>query len=111
MRKSLVAAAALLATAIGAQAADLPVRQAPPPVYVPPAFSWTGFYIGGNIGGAWANRNVTENFFGTTFNNGNNGAFIAGGQIAATIKLAASWSAQRRTATGWRTKTIMAPGL
>ena len=81
MRKSLVAAAALLATAIGAQAADLPVRQAPPPVYVPPAFSWTGFYIGGNIGGAWANRNVTENFFGTTFNNGSNGVFIAGGQI------------------------------
>jgi outer membrane immunogenic protein len=37
-------------------AADLPSR-APPPVYVPPApiFTWTGVYIGGQIGYAWGN--------------------------------------------------------
>ena len=28
-------------------AADLPVQ---PPVYVPPAFTWTGFYFGDNLG-------------------------------------------------------------
>ena len=34
-------------------AADLPMKAppAPPPVL----FSWTGFYIGANIGGKWAN--------------------------------------------------------
>jgi outer membrane immunogenic protein len=38
-------------------AADLPVRTEPP-VYVPPPpiFTWTGFYIGGQVGYQWANR-------------------------------------------------------
>jgi outer membrane immunogenic protein len=34
-----------------ALAADLPLK-APPPV-VAPVYNWTGFYIGGNVGGAW----------------------------------------------------------
>jgi outer membrane immunogenic protein len=34
-----------------ALAADLPLK-APPPV-VAPIYNWTGFYIGGNVGGAW----------------------------------------------------------
>jgi|GraSoiStandDraft_11_1057310.scaffolds.fasta_scaffold1726478_1 hypothetical protein len=25
-------------------------------------FSWTGFYLGRNIGGAWAHRDVTDTF-------------------------------------------------
>jgi hypothetical protein len=33
-------------------------------------FSWTGFYIGANIGGAWAN-NWTDTLFLTNFNNNN----------------------------------------
>jgi outer membrane immunogenic protein len=48
-------AIALLATtaltaAMGqlASAADLPVRKAPPPPVT--VWSWTGFYIGGNVG-------------------------------------------------------------
>src|ERR1700683_992006 len=39
-----------------AKAADMspaPVYKAPPPP--PPVYSWTGFYIGGNAGGAWGN--------------------------------------------------------
>jgi hypothetical protein len=39
-------------------------------------------YIGGNIGAAWANRDVRDPFLGVNFNNGNsNGTFIGGGQL------------------------------
>ena len=31
-----------------ALAADLPFQ--PPPVYVPPTFTWTGFYLGADLG-------------------------------------------------------------
>ena len=40
-----------------ASAADLP-RKAPPAPLPPPAFSWTGFYAGGNVGAAWSRSNV-----------------------------------------------------
>jgi outer membrane immunogenic protein len=49
---ALVTGSMLLATT-ALQAADmrLPVK-APPPVVAP--FSWTGFYVGGNVGGVWS---------------------------------------------------------
>src|SRR5262249_49651703 len=77
----------LLATSMAANAADVYARPRyapppPPPVYAPPPFSWTGFYLGGNIGGAWAHRDVTDTFFLGDFGNGNNnGVFIGGGQV------------------------------
>jgi len=88
-----VAAAALtIATAVTAQAADLPTKKAPPaPVYVPPAFSWTGFYVGVNAGGIWSSgsRSATlyapgaDVFLSSYFPGGigsNNSGFIGGGQ-------------------------------
>jgi len=49
-----------MALAGTAFAADLPLR-APPPVYVAPVFSWTGFYVGGQLGYAWGKDPVTVN--------------------------------------------------
>jgi outer membrane immunogenic protein len=90
MRKLFHAAAALsvlLATSMAATAANIYARpSAPPPymppAYVPPVFSWTGFYVGGNLGAAWAHRDVTDSLFGVNFNNGNNdGVFMGGAQV------------------------------
>ena len=47
----------LLSLASAASAADLPIRKAPPPP--PPVFSWTGFYVGAHLGGAWGTTEVT----------------------------------------------------
>ncbi|MDC7789559.1 outer membrane beta-barrel protein [Rhodoplanes sp. TEM] len=55
MKKILLASAAMFAMAGVAAAADLPARmpvKAPP--VLAPAFSWTGCYIGGHVGGAWS---------------------------------------------------------
>ena len=61
MKKLSVASIALAALAGSAGAADLPW---PPPVYGPPAvvvplFTWTGCYVGVNVGGAWPKFDVT----------------------------------------------------
>ena len=84
MKKALLIATALIAVASSsALAADM---RPPPPVYTkapppPPPFSWTGFYIGGNLGAAWTNTNISDSLFGLNFNNGNNAVFVAGGQV------------------------------
>ena len=85
--KTLIAGVAFMAlgTAV-AGAADLPVRAPPPPP--PPVFSWTGFYIGANIGGAWSNNNWNDTFFLTNFNNSaHNSVFIGGGQIGGNYQI------------------------
>jgi outer membrane immunogenic protein len=88
MKKILLALSAMAIGTAAASAADLPARtyKAPPPP-PPPIFSWTGFYIGGNIGGAWAHNNWTDTLFLTSFNNGNNGRFIGGGQIGGNYQI------------------------
>jgi len=51
IRKFSMATAVLMAATGSALAADLPSRRPPPPVYTPPPlFTWTGFYVGGQIG-------------------------------------------------------------
>jgi outer membrane immunogenic protein len=90
--KGAAVSALTVATVVAAQAADLPTRkEAPAPVFVPPPFTWTGFYIGLNAGGIWSSgsRSVslfapaTETFLVSDFPGGlgsSNGGFIGGGQ-------------------------------
>ena len=70
------AAVALLGLSSIGQAADMPapVYKAPPPVVVP--FSWTGFYLGANIGGAWGHRDVTDVTRVLAFTQSSNGRFM-----------------------------------
>jgi outer membrane immunogenic protein len=86
MKKFFLGTLGLVAMAAPAVAADLAVKAAPPPP-PPPVFSWTGFYIGANIGGAWAHNNWTDTLFLTNFNNNNNGRFIGGGQIGGNYQI------------------------
>jgi outer membrane immunogenic protein len=75
-----------------ASASDLPPPRTAPPrapaVYVPPPpppFSWTGFYIGGNVGAAWTHAEVTDNF-GNSFSNSQQAVFAGGGQVGANYQ-------------------------
>jgi outer membrane immunogenic protein len=55
---AIIAAVSTVALTQVASAADLPRKApafTPPP---PPVYSWTGFYIGANIGGGWGSRDV-----------------------------------------------------
>ncbi len=111
MKKIALSFAALAVSAGSVLAADLPSRKGPPvlPPPPPPAPMWTGFYVGLNAGGTWANSNgqyvavapvsVARGFprpgvstdaylaaisaAGTISgqNSGANGGFIGGGQI------------------------------
>jgi outer membrane immunogenic protein len=56
-------AGSALALASAASAADMALK-APPPA--PPAWNWTGFYVGGNIGYSWGDSNTTASFLDLT---------------------------------------------
>ena len=61
MKKILLALSAIAIGTAAASAADLPARTYTAPLLPPPpVFSWTGFYIGANMGGAWTNNRWTE---------------------------------------------------
>ncbi|KXF78934.1 autotransporter [Paramesorhizobium deserti] len=52
--KYFIAASAIaLCAATSAKAADVVYDQEPAPVYTPPVFSWTGAYIGAQVGYGW----------------------------------------------------------
>jgi len=86
MKRLLLGSVALMALALvsPASAADLPAPAYKAPVAAPPpVYSWTGFYIGGNVGGAWVGDNsVTDTDLGLNFGgNNNDGRFIGGGTV------------------------------
>src|ERR1700688_4721956 len=82
MKNILLGTIGLVAMAAPALAADLPVKA--PPVYVPPMYNWSGFYIGGN-GGWGSNDNCLDvvTVAGAVFTDGchDKSGGIVGGQI------------------------------
>jgi outer membrane immunogenic protein len=81
-----LAAVAAIGFASFASAADLPVNALPPG---PPGarvayYGWTGFYIGGNLGGSWANNDATyfqPLFLGSGTASFSQASVIGGGQV------------------------------
>jgi len=74
----LVAAAFVMATTVASSAADLPMKAPAAPVS---AWSWTGFYIGGNIGGGVAASHFDDPCFTCSSATPTAGFFTGGGQI------------------------------
>jgi len=78
----LSATAALALVASTAQAADMPSRYAPAPVYdAMPVFTWTGFYAGVNAGYGWSTG--TSRYYDPAFGyvgSNSNGGFVGGAQ-------------------------------
>ena len=111
MRATPIAAAGVLAimAVAPANAADIvppqvskerPLRPLPPPVV--PAYNWTGFYIGGNLGGGWARTDfsgtgsavfptipltVASTFAGTP----NSRGILGGGQVGYNYQFPTHW--------------------
>jgi len=71
MRNKLIAAFACTTALVStgaASAADLGARPyTKAPAYMESMFNWTGFYVGGHIGGAWTNEQFTNNGTGAPF--------------------------------------------
>jgi outer membrane immunogenic protein len=106
---AVIAAASTIALMQMASAADLPVkapRYAPPPP--PPPFSWTGFYIGGHLGGAWETRGtaygadplVTIPFDPVSLNLSSS-AFLGGVQMGYNFQFNPNWVAGIEADASW----------
>ena len=86
MKRMLIAGGIALAAGGQALAADLPPPVAPPPrapaTYVPiaPAYNWSGFYIGGNLGGAFTGGSFSDSYL-SGVSTSNTSSFIGGGQV------------------------------
>jgi outer membrane immunogenic protein len=60
MKKFALAMLAAVAMTGSAFAADLPPRYAKAPPLPAPVYSWTGCYVGGNVGGEWQRTHQTQ---------------------------------------------------
>src|SRR5947209_4805635 len=86
MKKLLLGGAALIAFAAPALAADIPPRvyTKAAPAYTAPqvVYVWTGFYVGGHLGGAFADSNSLA---------GGGGRFLGGVQGGFDYQFGTNW--------------------
>jgi outer membrane immunogenic protein len=90
-----------------ASAADLPVK-APPPL-PPPVMNWTGFYLGGSLGGAFNSLDPQfDAITGTSNNLGNASSWVGGvnaaalyqtGQLVVGLETAYRWTDLKNSVT------------
>src|ERR1700747_670637 len=99
MKKLLLGMATVMAFAAPAAAADMPARTyAKAPVYTPPQaiYNWTGFYVGGHIGGAWAGDNGLS---------GDGGRFLGGVRGGYDYQFATNWVVGAEAQYSWLTNS------
>ena len=108
MKKLLLGAAALIAFAAPAAAADIPARTySKAPAYTAPAvvYNWTGFYIGGHLGGAFAGDNSLQS---------SDARFLGGVQAGFGYQFAQNWvigaEAQYSWLNGGNNNGVLFPG-
>jgi outer membrane immunogenic protein len=105
MKRIFLASVSLLALMAGRSvlaadlAAALPTKA--PPRLPPPSFSWTGCYVGANIGGGWGSKELTDvnaqEFAGLAADagvssiNDNVSGLLGGGQIGCNYQFAQNW--------------------
>jgi outer membrane immunogenic protein len=94
MKRILLATVAM--TALGSTtvlAADLPQRPAykATPLMMAPPPTWTGCYIGGNVGAGWSHTNVNDEVLGAPIAELSATAVVGGGQIGCDYQFAGNW--------------------
>jgi|SRR5579871_1056096 len=97
MKKFLLGTVALVVLgAAPAMAADLAARPytKAPPAMMAPIYNWTGFYIGGHVGGGWSGNNNID---------GSNGHFLGGLQAGGDLQLATNWVVGIEGQYSWQT--------
>jgi outer membrane immunogenic protein len=110
MKKTILGAASLAVAALAgpALAADMPARPyAKAPAYTAPAlvYNWTGFYIGGHVGGAFAGDNSLQS---------SDARFLGGVQAGLDYQFAPNWvlgaEAQYSWLNGGNNNGVLFPG-
>jgi outer membrane immunogenic protein len=92
MKTTLFTGIALSLLSVSAFAADLLV-----PAVAPARFAWTGCYAGGNIGGGWGQKVLTDSseflalLGGPSSADLNTSGYMLGGQIGCDYQFAAGW--------------------
>jgi outer membrane immunogenic protein len=82
MRHLLLSTVAFAALAGSAFAADLPSRKEAPVYVAPiPVFSWTGFYVGGDVGGSFGSSSIHSDWTGLHSRSLETSGFMGGGYV------------------------------
>src|SRR5579864_549096 len=85
---------AVMSAAGAASAADVSRPMVPVP-YMAPVYSWTGWYVGANLGGGWTHTTLSDNFTGLQISD-TAGGVMGGGQLgldyqAGNLVVGAEW--------------------
>ena len=116
MNKLLLVSVGFLAlgAATQATAADLPARTYQPAPVMASVYNWTGFYIGGNVGGVWGTGRVNDFATGAAITNTRANA-TGGGQIGYNYMFAGGFVLGLEGTFNWSgrnsgTTTVTLPG-